>query len=139
MTPTSKSDCIVFSHMLTKIFSQTFSPKSDFKLLNDTIEMDPFAVKLSKFDLYAMKNPDPRSKNRKFSHVLVVSGGVNAYQMNRLESRILVICVTSAFRRVPTICMTKTVMHTYQKGYAAIPKMPRIPLERLKIEILLCK
>ena len=96
MTPISKSDGIVISYMLTKIFNLIRPKNSDFKLKNESHIVDPYSANLSKFDLYALKNPDPRSEKWDFNSVLERSGGSATYQKNRLESRIPVICVTSA-------------------------------------------
>ena len=96
MSSILKSLCIVISHILTKMFNLIRPKKSDFKLQNESPKVDPYFANLSKIDLYVLKNLDPRSEKWDFNNVLERSGGSATYQKNRLESRIQVICVTSA-------------------------------------------
>ena len=55
--------------MLTKISSHITSPKSDFKLKNEMIKVDPFSEFFKKVNLYVLKYPDSQSKNRKIDYI----------------------------------------------------------------------
>ena len=102
MSPILKSVCIVIFHMFAKMF-RPFKPlKSDFKLKNDTLKVDPYFVNLSKIILYVMRNSDPRSENWKFSHESTGFHGCVIHQKKRLELSFQVICVTIALTRVRT-------------------------------------